>query len=193
MRTGPIGPDDTVLVQGTGGVSIFGLQIARAVGSRVAITSSSDAKLARARELGASILVNYRSTPEWQKPVLEQTGGRGADRVLEVGGQDTLRRAIDALAYGGNVALIGGLSGFGGEIPAVALLGRSATASGIYVGSRAELEQFAAFVARHRLVPVIDRTFAFEQAAEAYALMRAGITSEDRDPPLNVDRDAGHA
>lgn len=174
MRTGPIGPDDTVLVLGTGGVSIFGLQIARAFGSRVAITSSSDAKLARAKELGASILVNYRTTPEWQKVVLEQTGGRGADRVLEVGGQDTLPRSVEALAYGGNLALIGGLSGFGGAVPGVALLGRSATASGIYVGSRAEFEQFAAFVAQRRLVPVIDRTFPFEQAAEAYALMASG-------------------
>lgn len=174
MRAGPIGPDDTVLVQGTGGVSIFGLQIARAAGSRVAITSSSDAKLARAKELGASILVNYRTNPEWQKTVLELTGGRGADRVLEVGGKDTLPRAIQALAYGGNVALIGGLSGFGGEIPGVALLGRSASASGIYVGSRAEFEQFAAFVEKHRLVPVIDRTFPFEQAADAYALMASG-------------------
>jgi NADPH:quinone reductase-like Zn-dependent oxidoreductase len=174
MRAGPIGPADTVLVQGTGGVSIFGLQIARAAGSRVAITSSSDAKLARAKTLGATILVNYRTTPEWQRAVLEQTGGRGVDRVLEVGGKDTLPRAVEVLAYGGNLALIGGLSGFGGEIPGVALLGRSATASGIYVGSRAEFEQFAAFVERHRLVPVIDRTFPFEHAAEAYALMASG-------------------
>lgn len=174
MRSGPIGADDTVLLQGTGGVSIFGLQIARALGSRVAITSSSDAKLARARELGAAILVNYRRTPEWEKAVLEQTGGRGADRVLEVGGKDTLPRAVAALAPGGNVAVIGGLSGFGGEIPAVALLQRSATASGIYVGSREEFERFAAFVTQHRLVPVIDRTFPFEQASDAYALMASG-------------------
>jgi NADPH:quinone reductase-like Zn-dependent oxidoreductase len=173
-RIGLPGPDDTVLLQGTGGVSIFGLQIARAFGSRVAITSSSDAKLARARQLGASIVVNYRTMPEWQQAVLEQTGGRGADRVLEVGGRETLPRALAALAPGGHVALIGGLGGFGGEIPAVALLQRSATAGGISVGSRAEFEGFATFVATHRLVPVVDRTFTFEQAEQAYALMASG-------------------
>jgi NADPH:quinone reductase-like Zn-dependent oxidoreductase len=173
-RPGLPGPDHTVLVQGTGGVSIFGLQIARAFGSRVAITSSSDAKLSRARELGASILVNYRTTPEWQQTVLQQTGGVGADRVLEVGGRDTLPRALAALAPGGHVALIGGLGGFGGDVPAIALLQRSATAGGISVGSRAEFERFAEFVAKHRLVPVVDRMFTFDDAPAAYELMASG-------------------
>jgi len=107
-----IEPGDFVLLEGTGGVSVFGLQLAAAAGAKPIITSSSDAKLARARELGAFGTVNYRTHADWQHEVRALTGGAGVDQVLEVGGQDTLPRALEALAFGGHVAIIGGLSGF---------------------------------------------------------------------------------
>ena len=114
---------DFVLLEGTGGVSVFGLQLAAAAGAKPIITSSSDAKLARARELGAFGTVNYRSNPEWQREVRALTGGAGVDQVLEVGGQDTLPRALEALGFGGHIAIIGGLSGFASDVPVGALMG----------------------------------------------------------------------
>ncbi len=120
-------PGDFVLLEGTGGVSVFGLQLAAAAGAKPIITSSSDAKLARARELGAFATVNYRSNPEWQREVRKLTGGAGVDQVLEVGGQDTLPRALEALGYGGHIAIIGGLSGFASDVPVGALMGLNAT------------------------------------------------------------------
>ena len=166
-------PGDFVLLQGTGGVSILGLQLAQAMGARPVITSSSDEKLSRARALGAVVTVNYRTTPEWDKAVLEATGG-GVQQVLEVGGKQTLGKALASLAPGGHVALIGGLSEFGGEIPAHALMGRNATASGIYVGSRADFEALNAFLDKHRFKPAIDKIFDFEDAPAAYDYMDSG-------------------
>jgi NADPH:quinone reductase-like Zn-dependent oxidoreductase len=163
-----------VLLQGTGGVSIFGLQFAVAAGARAWITSSSDSKIERAKALGAVGGINYRSTPEWAKAVLEATAGIGAHHVLEVGGTGTLAQSLAAIAGQGHIALIGGLTGFGGDIPAVALIGRNASASGITVGSRADFEAMNAFIAQHRLKPVIDRTFEFGAAAAAYAYMESG-------------------
>ncbi len=129
---------DYVLLEGTGGVSMFGLQFAVALGAKPIITSSSDAKLDRAKALGAVGLINYKKNPEWEKSVMEITGGAGAQHILDVGGKDTLPHALASLGSGGNLALIGGLGGFGGEIPTFALMGRNASAFGIYVGSRRE-------------------------------------------------------
>jgi NADPH:quinone reductase-like Zn-dependent oxidoreductase len=171
---GALRPGDHVLLQGTGGVSIFGLQIAAAAGARPVITSSSDAKLERARALGAVGTINYRSVPEWSKAVLATTGGIGAHHVLEVGGAGTLPQSLAALAPGGHVALIGGLSGFGGDIPAGSLVGRNTGVTGIFVGSRAHFEALNAFLAKHAIRPVIDRVFPFEAAEEAYAWMGTG-------------------
>jgi NADPH:quinone reductase-like Zn-dependent oxidoreductase len=165
---------DNVLLEGTGGVSVWGLQLAAAAGAKPIITSSSDAKLERARKLGAVGTINYKTTPEWDKSVRELTGGLGVHQVLEVGGKDTLPRALASLAPGGHIALIGGLGGFGGEVPTMALLGINGTVSGIYVGSRADFEALNAFVDKHKIKPVIDRVFDFKDAQAAYDLMQSG-------------------
>ena len=165
---------DTVLLQGTGGVSVFGLQFAIAAGAKGVITSSSDSKLQTARKLGATATINYKTTPEWSKAVLEATAGIGAHHVLEVGGTGTLAQSLASIAPGGHIALIGGLSGFGGSIPTGALVGRSASVTGIFVGARSDFDAMNAFMTKHAIKPVIDRTFAFAEAAAAYAYMDTG-------------------
>jgi NADPH:quinone reductase-like Zn-dependent oxidoreductase len=166
-------PGDFVLLQGTGGVSIAGLQLALALGAKPVITSSHDDKLARARQLGAVAGINYQSTPDWDKAVLDVTQG-GVQQALEVGGKQTLGKSLASLAPGGHVALIGGLTEFGGDIPAYSLMGRNATASGIYVGSRADFEALNAFLEKHQFKPVIDKVFDFENAQAAYDYMDSG-------------------
>jgi NADPH:quinone reductase-like Zn-dependent oxidoreductase len=165
---------DVVLLEGTGGVSTFGLQLAAAAGARPIITSSSDDKLARARALGAVGTVNYRTNPEWQREVRALTGNAGVDHVLEVGGKDTLPRALEALAYDGHIALIGGLSGFASDLPAGRLLGMGASVTGIYVGTRADFEALNRFLTEHTIEPVVDRIFPFEDAPKAYDFMDTG-------------------
>jgi NADPH:quinone reductase-like Zn-dependent oxidoreductase len=170
---GRLQPGDYVLLEGTGGVSTFGLQLALAAGARPIITSSSDAKLERAKALGAFGTVNYKTTPDWDKPVLALTGGIGVHEVLEVGGKDTLPHALASVAPGGHIALIGGLGGFGGTIPALQLLDRNVSVSGIYVGSRENFEALNAFVEKHHVKPVIDKVFDFKDAPAAYELMES--------------------
>ncbi len=165
---------DTVLLEGTGGVSIFGLQFAAAAGAKPIITSSSDEKLARAKSLGAIAGVNYKTNPEWEKAVRAITGPAGVQQVLEVGGKDTLQRALASIGPGGHIALIGGLGGFGGEIPAPALMGQNVTVSGIYVGSRENFEAMNAFIVKHKIKPVIDKVVEFKDADSAYKLMESG-------------------
>jgi NADPH:quinone reductase-like Zn-dependent oxidoreductase len=174
FKRGRLQAGDYVLLEGTGGVSVFGLQLAAAAGAKPIITSSSDAKLERARALGAFGTVNYRTNPEWQRAVRELTGGAGVDQVLEVGGQDTLPRALEALGYGGHIAIIGGLSGFASDVPVGALMGLNATASGIYVGSRADFEALNAFVAEHKIKPIVDKVFELADAPAAFAAMDSG-------------------
>ena len=171
---GNVQPGEIVLLEGTGGVSIFGLQIAVAAGAKAIITSSSDAKLERAKQLGAWQTLNYRTTPDWDKAVLQLTSGAGVDHVLEVGGEATFPKALASLAYDGHLAYIGGLSGWGAQIPAAALPFRNIQVSGIYVGSRADFEAMNVFLTRHRLKPVIDRVFDFADAAAAYVYMESG-------------------
>jgi NADPH:quinone reductase-like Zn-dependent oxidoreductase len=171
VTRGRTGPGQYVLLEGTGGVSVIGLQIALALGAKPIITSSSDEKLARARQLGAFGTVNYKADPQWDKAVMALTGGEGVQQVLEVGGKDTLPHALASLGQGGHLALIGGLSAFSGDIPMMALLSKGASVSSIYVGSRADLEELLEFVGKHHLQPVVDRKFAFEEAPAAYALM----------------------
>jgi NADPH:quinone reductase-like Zn-dependent oxidoreductase len=167
-------PGDTVLLLGTGGVSVLGLQLARAAGLQTIITSSSDAKLQRARDLGATHTINYRTYPEWQEEVLRATRGAGAQVVLEVGGQGTVNRSIAAAAMGGSVAIIGGVSGFGGEVNPASLLAGAKRLVGIYVGSRTMLEKVLGFAASSGVQPVVDRVFGFDAAAEAYRYMESG-------------------
>jgi NADPH:quinone reductase-like Zn-dependent oxidoreductase len=167
----PLRTGETVLVLGTGGVSIFALQLAHAAGARVIATSSADGKLAQAKALGASDGINYRQHPEWHQEVLRLTGGRGVDHVVEVGGAGTLARSIEATRIGGQVHLIGVLTGGGGEISPTPVLRRGLILRGIYVGSRQMIESMNAAVALHRIAPVIDRVFDFDQAREAYHYM----------------------
>jgi NADPH:quinone reductase-like Zn-dependent oxidoreductase len=174
VTRGHMHPGDYVLLEGTGGVSIFGLQFAKAAGAKPIITSSSDEKLGRARTLGAIGGVNYKTTADWDKPVRALTGGVGVQQVLEVGGKDSVPHALATLGQGGHIALIGGLGGFGGDVPVMALLGSNGTASGIYVGSRENFEAMNEFIARHKVKPVIDKVFGFEDAPAAYALMESG-------------------
>ena len=171
---GNLQPGEYVLLEGTGGVSSFGLIFAAAAGARPIITSSSDEKLARARELGAAGTVNYRENEDWEVQVRALTDNAGVDHVLEIGGRDTLGKALEALAFEGHVALIGGLTGAAPPIPVGALMGKGAMVSGIYVGSRADFEAMNAFMEEHQIRPVIDRVFSFEQAQEAYDFMGNG-------------------
>lgn len=161
---------DFVLLEGTGGVSIFGLQLAAAIGAKPIITSSSDAKLAKAKALGAIATINYRNTPDWTAAVREATGGVGVVNVLEVGGKDTLPMAIKSLKTGGHIALIGGLSegGFERSTPEDLLKPFNARLTHIYTGSRTDLENLVTFVTEHKIEPVIDRVFPFEEAMAAY-------------------------
>lgn len=174
VTRGRMQPGDNVLVLGTGGVSIFGLQLAVAAGARAIVTSSSDDKLAHAKALGAAATINYLQTPQWSGAVRAATGGAGVHQVLEVGGVGTLAQSIASLAPGGHLALIGGLSGFGGDIPAMALVRDNVTASGIYVGSRANFEAMNAFIEKNQIRPVIDRVYELDEASAAYRRIEAG-------------------
>jgi NADPH:quinone reductase-like Zn-dependent oxidoreductase len=172
---GGLKPGQSVLLLGTGGVSIWALQLAKAAGLRTIITSSSDAKLARARDLGADETINYRTTPEWQEEVLRLTGGRGVDLVVEVGGEGTLGRSLACARYGGTVAVIGGVSGFGASgIAPIDLIGGGKRLVGIYVGSRAMAEDLYRFVGTAGIRPVVDRVFPFTQSREAYQYLADG-------------------
>ncbi len=162
----PLLPGQSVLVLGTGGVSIFALQFARAAGARVIATSSSDEKLERARALGAAEGVNYRANPDWQVAVRELTGGVGVDHVVEVGGPGTLQRSVQATRNGGTVTLIGVLTR--GTLDPLAVFAGGATVRPIYVGSRQMFEAMNRAIAVNAIVPVVDRVFAFEEAREAY-------------------------
>jgi NADPH:quinone reductase-like Zn-dependent oxidoreductase len=167
-------PADTVVLQGTGGVSIFGLQFAKAAGYRTIITSSSDEKLARARTLGADHLVNYRTTPEWSKPVREATGGRGADFIMEVGGAGTIHESMRAVRLGGHIAIIGIVAGGGEPFNPAALIGNSAKLQGLSVGSRDMFESMCRAIELHRIRPVVDKVFPFTEAKAALSAMAAG-------------------
>lgn len=171
---GNLQPNEYVLLEGTGGVSSLGLVFATAAGARPIITSSSDEKLAQARALGAFGTANYRSNEDWQVEVRELTGGAGVDHVLEVGGRDTLQKALQALGYDAHIGLIGGLSGFAPSIPVGTLMNLGTTVSGIYVGSRADFEAMNAFIEEHRIVPVVGEVFSFEDAPAAFDFMENG-------------------
>lgn len=171
---GVLTADDTVLVQGTGGVAIYGLQLARAMGARVIVLSSSDDKLERAKALGAAITINYRTTPEWDKLVQEQTGGRGASRLLELGGPSTFQRSIRSIAAGGRIAMIGALAGDGPLLDISRLHGMNASIFGLTVGSVEQFDAMNAFVSAKRLRPAIDKVFAFDQVPAAYSHLRSG-------------------
>lgn len=163
---GGLSAGETVLVLGTGGVSIFALQFAVLHGARAIVTSSSDEKLERAKALGAWATLNYRSTPDWEQAVWELTDGRGVDHVVEVGGAGTLAKSIAASRVAGHIALIGVLSG--GQINPVLIMRNSIRLNGIYVGSRSMFEAMNRAIAAEELRPVVDKTFAFADARAAF-------------------------
>lgn len=171
---GGLKPGQTVLAQGTGGVSIFALQLARALGARVLITSSQDAKLERAKALGADGTINYKKHPDWEHEVLRLTGGQGVDHVLEVGGAQTLPHSIAATRPGGHISLIGMLSGGFAKPDPAAIEPKKLDVQNTYVGSRAMFEDMNRVLTQHRLKPVIDRVFPFEEAREALRYMESG-------------------
>lgn len=164
---------DRVLVLGTGGVSIWALQIATMIGAQVIVTSSSDEKLERARSLGAAHTINYRSQPDWGKAVFDWAG-EGVDHVIEVGGPATLAQSIDAVRIGGHIGLIGVLTGVAGEVPTATLMSKQARLQGLIVGSRRMQMEFVRALDTAPWRPVVDRRFALEALAEAFRLQESG-------------------
>jgi NADPH:quinone reductase-like Zn-dependent oxidoreductase len=167
-------PGETVVLQGAGGVSIFGLQFAHAAGLRTLITSSSDEKLERAKALGADHLVNYKTTPEWSKPVREATGGRGADFIMEVGGGGTIQESMRAVRIGGHIAIIGVVAGAGDPFNPATLIGNNAKLQGLSVGSRDMFEAMCRAIELHRIHPIVDKVFPWTEAKQAFEAMRGG-------------------
>ncbi|WP_431024307.1 zinc-dependent alcohol dehydrogenase family protein [Halomonas sp. H5] len=165
---------DTILTLGTGGVSIFALQFAKAMGARVISTSSSDEKIERLEALGADHTINYKAQPEWGKTVKALTDGRGVDHVIEVGGPGTLPQSIEAVRIGGHLSLIGVLTGRGGEIPTAKLMAKQARLQGLIVGSRTHQQEMVRGIEASGLRPVIDSTFALAEIAEAFRHEEAG-------------------
>lgn len=169
-----VAPADVVVIQGTGGVSLFALQLAKIMGATVIGTSGSDEKLERAKALGLDAGCNYRQSPDWAKWVLEQTGKRGADLIVEVGGAGTFTQSLQALRVGGAIAQIGVLSKADQPLPIALILQRQARIQGIYVGSRLDFETMNRALTAHRLRPVIDRALPFSQAPQALTRMQNG-------------------
>lgn len=174
VTEGGLTAGDTVLVQGTGGVSLFALQLAKAQGARVIATSSRDEKLARARGLGADDLINYQEVPDWGKRAKELTEGIGVDNVVEVGGAGTLPQSLQAVRFGGTVSLIGNLSGTKTEILLTHIFMQRIRVNGILVGHRESFEAMNRAIAQNGLRPVLDRVFSLEEAPAAFQHMAAG-------------------
>lgn len=173
VTKGNLTEDDTVLLLGTGGVSIFALQFAKIYGAKVIITSSSDEKLARAKALGADETINYKITPNWEKKVYELTNRTGVDHVVEVGGAGTLAKSLQAVRIGGRISLIGVLSGRVSEIDPLPILFKSLAVQGIYVGSRQMFEVMNQKISERKLKPIIDRVFPFSEAQAAYSYLKS--------------------
>jgi NADPH:quinone reductase-like Zn-dependent oxidoreductase len=166
---------DTLLALGTGGVSVFALQFASALGGEVIITSSSDDKLSRAKALGATHTINYKTTPDWEKEVYALTNQQGVDHVIEVGGPGTLAKSLASVAPGGHIAQIGVLTGFGAaDTSLFPIVSKNATISGIYVGSREQFIAMNQFLIQKQIRPVIDRIFSFGEAKAAYDYLASG-------------------
>jgi NADPH:quinone reductase-like Zn-dependent oxidoreductase len=173
LQEGGVKAGDTVLVQGTGGVALFALQFAKIMGARVIALSSSEDKLARAKQLGADIGINYRTTPNWGVAVREATGGRGVDIIVETAGA-TLDQSLAAIAFGGFIGIVGFVAGMKADVPLRSIIGPMIRIQGIAVGSRARFEAMNRAIALHKLRPVIDSTFPLEKAADAFRHLEQG-------------------
>lgn len=171
--SGSLKPDETVLLQGTGGVSIFGLQFAAHFGAKTIITSSSDEKLKRAEKLGANELINYKEREDWDRAVLELTAKRGVDHIVEVGGAGTMKKSVASVKMGGHIAVIGVLTQGEGINP-VSILQKSIKLQGIYVGSRQMFEDMNRLISQNSIKPVIDKVFDFAEVKEALKYMEDG-------------------
>ena len=171
---GKLRPGETVLTLGTGGVSLFAVQLARTAGARVIVTSSSDEKLARAKELGADDGVNYRDNPDWAEAVLRLTDGRGADHIIEVGGPRSFAQSLKAAARAGQINVIGYLGGSDGSVNPLEIFRRQVTARGIPVGSRESFEAMNRALAVNKIHPVIDNVFPWQEAARAFEHLEHG-------------------
>ncbi len=165
---GQVKPGDTVLTLGTGGVSLFALQFAKAAGARVIATSSSEEKLEKLKHLGADAVINYKAVPEWGRKAKDLTYGQGVDHVIEVGGPGTLKQSITACRTGGHIALIGVLTGFTGEVALPTIFSKQIRISGIYVGSRADQEDMIQAITTNRLKPIIDRSFPLDEIVASF-------------------------
>jgi len=166
-------PGDTVLIQGTGGGSIFALQFAKAAGLRVVLITSSDAKLARAKELGADEIINYKCTPNWEEEARRLTNGQGVDHVIEVGGSGTMPRSLRAVRMDGAISVIGALSGGDPSVSPVPILMNSLRVQGIYVGSRAMFERMNRVIELHSIRPIVDKVFRWTEIREALRHMES--------------------
>ena len=165
---GQVKPGDTVLILGTGGVSLFALQFAKAAGAQVIATSSSKEKLEKLKRFGADTVINYKAVPDWGQKAKDLTDGRGVDHVMEVGGPGTLAQSITACRTGGHIALIGVLTGFAGEVAIPALFSNQIRISGISIGSRADQQDMIRAITANRLKPVIDRSFPLRDIVAAF-------------------------
>jgi NADPH:quinone reductase-like Zn-dependent oxidoreductase len=165
---GQVKPGDTILTLGTGSVSLFALQFAKAAGARVIATSSSEEKLEQLERLGADVVINYKAVPDWGQKARDLTDGRGVDHVIEVGGPATLAQSITACRTGGHIALIGVLTGFAGELMIPALFSKQIRVSGISIGSRADQEDMIRAIDVNRIRPIVDRSFPLEEIAGAF-------------------------
>ncbi len=171
---GPLRPGDSVLLQGSGGVSLFALQLACAGGARVVHLTGSPGKEAILRDMGADHVINYRTTPDWDKAVLEHTDGRGVDRVVDVGGPDTLPKALSCTRHGGRISMVGVLAGGRVELQLLAAIARNISLDAIFVGSRTMFQRLNRALQAHQLVPVVDRVFPFEELPAAVGYLRSG-------------------
>jgi NADPH:quinone reductase-like Zn-dependent oxidoreductase len=169
-----LGPGSRVLVQGTGGVALFALQFAKLLGAHVTVISSSDAKLARAKQLGADAGINYVTTPEWYKPARDISGGNGFDHIVELGGEKTLPQSLRCIRPGGTLSMIGVLSGGSLSAPLGLVVTRQVRLQGITVGSRDMFEAMLRAIGQHKLEPVIDKVFEFDQLKEGMAHLKSG-------------------
>jgi NADPH:quinone reductase-like Zn-dependent oxidoreductase len=168
VTCGQVKPGDAVLILGTGGVSLFALQFAKAAGARVIATSSSEEKLEKLKLLGADAVIHYKAVPDWGQKAKDLTDGRGVDHVIEVGGPGTLAQSIKACRTGGHIALIGVLTGFAGEVSIPAVFANQIRISGISIGSRADQEDMIRAITANRLKPVIDRRFPLQEIVAAF-------------------------
>ncbi|MCO1336302.1 NAD(P)-dependent alcohol dehydrogenase [Microbulbifer sp. OS29] len=174
VTDGKVKPGDTILTLGTGGVSIAVIQIANMLGARVIVTSSSDEKLERAKKLGASEGVNYRTHTQWSDKVLELTKGKGVDHIIELGGPGTLEQSIRAVRVGGHISLIGVLTGRSGEVPTALLMAKQACLQGLVVGSRRDQQDYVAALEANQIQPIVDKTYSMEKLATAFEYQASG-------------------